>query len=356
MSTYTPIVKRTDCGDGYGLAYVRKDTGEQLAVKVDLNKGDSTPDPRIILPDGTSEKVDASFVTKYEALKSGESLDPAEKEKVCKELKPADNSPSLLSRGLSHGGMTGALLLRGTSFFLEYKNYLPLIRIEGFDDNPMRVVALAGMIVTDFGGHALYVSLHDNVDPISRHVYDGLYGASALATAIHVGLGGGDASLQHSIQAFNTITSANVNTYAGDGWGSLYQLGLGGLELGLAFAVPVQPDVSEREAYVDSTTVTDHYQMRGNPYAGIRFPNLRTNFLRNGGSLVLWGGIQGMMHLVGADPDTMGKATAFNVDLLPSLDGRGLAGGAFTVDVGQLLGWSPPTSMMDYSSGVRVIN
>ncbi len=346
MGEFEPIIKRADCGDGYGVAFVKRTTGTpavttQMEVRVDLNKDDGTADPRVILADGTSVTVDAGFVTKYEALKDGKSLPEKDREKICTELNPKSAEPWYRPYVL-HGSMVGSLLLRTGSYVVEDKFYIPMRQIAGFDDNPTRLVVFGLMTGMDFGSHAMYVSMHKKVSPVSRYVYDGVYGASALATGIYAGLGGGDPALQHSIQAFNTITSANMTTYLGDGYGALYQLGLGGLEIGLAFAVPTQPKVPESQAYVDPKDAGDHYHVSGNPHSPIAFPGLKANLLRDGGSMALWGIVQGIGHLAGADPAKMDKARAVSVDLLPDRGGSGIGGAFVGVDVGRVFGWAPP--------------
>lgn len=66
---YKLIMKSVDCGDHYGIAYVRElSTSTQKQVIVDLNTLDGTPTPRIIFEDHSSENVSDSFVQDYRKL------------------------------------------------------------------------------------------------------------------------------------------------------------------------------------------------------------------------------------------------------------------------------------------------
>jgi hypothetical protein len=308
-----------------------------LDAEVDLNQDDGTPEPRIRI---SGEKdwinVDKAFVDAYLDTKKTplkEYLPKDEKATACKALKKELMPEESKTGALPHLVLGGSILGREVlSFYiLDKKNLTPMSRIAGFDDSLLKYGVLSARVGTDLITHAAYVSMHERLSPTARLGYDLSYlGLTAAGWALDQG----DPAMQNTIQTFNTLSAANINSYAGKGWGSIYQLSMGALQFGLAFAVPTQTAPAAKDAYVDPSNVASHYNVQGNPYEQVRFPGLKTNLMLDGVSLFLWGAVQGVTHLSGGSTSTAQKVQqSVKFSLLPSADGRGVSGGYLGVDI-----------------------
>ncbi len=305
MGEFEPIIKRADCGDGYGVAFVKRTTGSpavttQMEVRVDLNKDDGTADPRVILADGTSVTVDAGFVAKYQAMKDGHSLGGEAREKACKALKPKDPyvSPWLI---------TVPVLTTAGSLFLDAKFDRSLMGVPGFATDGMSNTLFGFSQGFKLGTTVTRTWVEPRLDPTWGWVATGLFGGTGLISGgLTLGGIGGDATADLAIRSLTDTGLVQVYRYGGEwaGGGTEMAIGLAYFLIGWkGMSKPSAGKIPESQIYVNGT-VSDPYNVSGNPYPGASsHPRLRDNLMWGGGAYMVDGALHLFLKSIGVDTD-----------------------------------------------------
>lgn len=261
----SPVSKLSDCGDGYGVATVSVDGGTPQQARIDLNRDDNTPRPRIIMEDGSVHGVDDSFISAYNGLTLPAGAVSADIQKMCERTRDEGGAG-----WLTYVGYGGAFALSGLSYRIDSTVLSSLDGVPGLRDSPQRGRAFFNRTVLDVGSTVSYQWLERN---LRRDVafYVGVPLAAVGGGLAVWGAGSSDDVLRYAgmrtfVDAGVPVLRRAVRGEAGFDW---IHLGTGLALFAGGFLCPAPGTVSEREMYApEPSDVAGHYNVRGNPYEG----------------------------------------------------------------------------------------
>lgn len=332
-----PNTTRFECGGNAAYGVVRvSDTEDpahpELDVQVDTNRDDGTELPRIILPDGTSENIDNDFLSAYQDPGRRQEIARPDQQTACREMEAAGRAAQRPQAGDESWGLRWLLYPLGTavglglSYYVDRRLLNDMTMVPGFREDAVADRAYVFRTVGDLLRTGTYVGYEPQLGTTMAAVSDSFYGGVGLVLfSVALAGGAGDPEMHLGLSAITDVVAARAHRHLGRGWGSLAEIGMGGLLLGLGFGGVCggRPEVREggdatHDPYVDPGETSPYRPMS-------QLPNCATNLTLIGADHISWGLVFEVFYLMSGGEESTAASSIPQIGFQP-LRGGGMAG------------------------------